>query len=76
MKNLRTTSLRLGSPFMIKSKVRRNGSFVDIDYAIVGQAGERYEALAVKDNRVVRKAKVRIMDETGNIFEAGSFKYG
>jgi hypothetical protein len=76
VKPLRTTTLRLGPPFTIKSKVRKKGSFIEIDYAIVGQAGERYEALAVKDNRVVRKAKVRIMDETGNIFEAGSFKYG
>ncbi len=73
---LRTTTLRLGSPLMIKSKVRRNGSSVDIDYAIVGQAGEHYEKFAVKDNRAVRKAKVRIVDETGNIVEAGSFKYG
>jgi len=61
---------------MIKSKVRRNGSFVDIDYAIVGQAGERYEKFAVKDNRAVRKAKVRIVDDMGNIVEAGSFRYG
>ena len=76
VKNLRSTALRLGPPFMIKSKVRRNGSFVDIDYAIVGQAGERYEKFAVKDNRAVRKAKVRIVDETGNIVEAGSFRYG
>ena len=63
-------------PLMIKSKVRRNSSSVDIDYAIVGQAGERYEKFAVKDNRAVRKAKVRIVDETGNIVEAGSFRYG
>jgi len=76
VKNLRTTSLRLGSPLMIKSEVRRNGSFVDIDYAIVGQAGERYEKFAIKDNQTIRKAKVRILDETGNIVEAGSFKYG
>ena len=76
VKPLRTTALRLGPPFTIKPKVRKKGSFIEIDYAIVGQAGERYGPLAVKDNRVVRKAKVRIMDETGNIFEAGSFKYG
>ena len=76
VKALRTTTLRLGSPLMIRSTVRRNGSSVDIDYAIVGQAGESYDKLAVKDNRVVRKAKVRILDEKGNIVEAGSFKYG
>ncbi len=61
---------------MIKSKVRPDGSSVDIDYTIVGQAGERYEKFAVKDNRAVRKAKVRIVDETGKIFKTGSFKYG
>ena len=76
VKNLRTTTLRLGSPLIIKSQVRPNGSFIDIDYAIVGRAGERYEKFALKDNRTVRKAKVRIVDETGNILEAGSFKFG
>ncbi len=76
VKALRTTALRLGPPLMIKSKVRRNSSSVDIDYAIVGQAGERYEKFAVKDNRAVKKAKVRIVDEMGNIVEAGSFRYG
>ena len=76
VKALRTTTLRLGAPFMIKSKVRRNGDFIEIDYAIVGQAGESYEKYAVKDNRAVRNAKLRIMDETGNIFKTGSFRYG
>jgi hypothetical protein len=76
VKNLRTTALRLGSPLLVKPKVRRNGSFVDIDFTVVGQAGERYEKFAVKDNRAVRKAKVRIVDEMGNTFEAGSFRYG
>ncbi|MBL7185916.1 MAG: hypothetical protein ISS70_06300 [Phycisphaerae bacterium] len=60
VKALRTTALRLGSPFIIKPEVRRNGSSVDIDYAIFGQAGERYEKFAVKDNRAVRKAKLEL----------------
>ncbi|KPK38394.1 MAG: hypothetical protein AMJ65_12980, partial [Phycisphaerae bacterium SG8_4] len=74
--NLKTTAVRLGPPLLIKPKVHRYGPVVDIDFTIVGQAGERYEKFAFKDNRVVRKAKVRIVDETGNIIEAGSFKYG
>jgi hypothetical protein len=73
---LRTTTLRLGCPLIVKSKVRRNGSSVEIDYAIIGQAGEHYEKLAAKDDTVVRKAKVKILDQTGNIIGAGSFKYG
>jgi hypothetical protein len=76
VKNLRTTALRLGPPFLIKPKVRRNGSSVDIDYMIVGQARERYWKFALKDNRTVRNAKVRIVDETGKILKAGKFRYG
>ncbi len=73
---LRTTILRLGSPLTIKSKVRRNGEFLEIDYAIIGQAGERYSGRAVKDGQVVQKAKVRIVDEMGNTLKSGSFEYG
>jgi hypothetical protein len=61
---------------LIKHKVRRRGSSVDIDYTIVGQAGERYQKFAIEDNRTVRNAKVRIVDETGRILKAGSFRYG
>ncbi|MHC4165980.1 MAG: hypothetical protein ACYSWQ_03385 [Planctomycetota bacterium] len=76
VKNLKTTSLKLGPPLLIKPKVRRRGSSVDIDYTIVGQAGERYQKFVIKDNRAVRNAKVRIVDETGKILKAGSFRYG
>jgi hypothetical protein len=76
VKNLRTTAIRLGPPLLIKPTVRRYGPVVDIDFTIVGQAQERYEKFAFKDNRVVRKARVRIVDEAGHIIEAGSFRYG
>ena len=76
VKNLRTTAIRLGPPLLIKPKVHRYGPVVEVDFTIVGQSGERYEKFAFRDNRVVRKAKVRIVDEAGNIIGAGSFRYG
>lgn len=66
----------LGPPFAISTEGNRNGSVVDIDFAIVGQAGERYKKFAVKGDREVHKTKVRIVDETGKIFEAGKVSYG
>lgn len=76
VKNNNTTVLKLGPPFLIKPKVRKSGSQISIDFAIVGQAGERYEKFALKGNRAVRKAKVRIVDETGNVIASGNFEYG
>ncbi|UCE49027.1 MAG: hypothetical protein JSW47_02575 [Phycisphaerales bacterium] len=76
VKNLKTTALKLGPPFMIKSEVRRNGSSVDIDFTIVGQAGERYENFVRKDNRTITGAKLKIVDEEGNVLVNDKFKYG
>ncbi len=76
VQNLRTTALKLGPPLLVRPKVHRNGSAVDIDFLIVCRAGERYQTFATKDNREVRKAKVRIVDETGKILKAGSVRYG
>ncbi len=76
VRNNEATALKLGPPFLIKPMVRKNGSLLHIDYAIIGQAGEQYRNFITKDNRAVRGAKVKIVDETGKILESGSFKYG
>lgn len=76
VKSLRTTSLRLGPPFHVRPGVRRNGSFVDIDFTITGQAGERYQRFAVMDGRAVQNSGFRIMDDTGKMLKAGKFRYG
>ena len=76
VRNNEATALRLGPPFLIKPEVNKNGSFLSIDYAIIGQAGEQYQNFITKNNRVVTGAKIEIVDETGNILVSGSFKYG
>ncbi len=70
------TALKLGPPFLIKPEVNKNGSILSIDYAIIGQAGEKYEKNVTKNNRAVTGAKIKIVDETGNVLESGKFKYG
>ncbi|MGB2862678.1 MAG: hypothetical protein WBC05_05065 [Sedimentisphaerales bacterium] len=76
VRNNEATALRLGPPFLIKPEVNKNGSLLSIDYAIIGQAGEQYEKFITKNNRAVTGAKVKIVDETGNVLESGQFKYG
>jgi hypothetical protein len=76
VKNNETTALRLGPPFLIRPGVRKNGSILSIDYIIVGQAGEQYLNSVRKDNQAIAAAKVKILDEAGNVLEAGRFEYG
>ena len=76
VRNGEATALRLGPPFLIKPQISRNSTLLSIDYAIVGQAGERYQHLITKNYRAVKGAKIKIIDEAGNIIESGSFKYG
>ena len=71
-----TTALKLGPPFLIKPKVRKSGSNVSIDFAIIGQASEQYQNFARKNNRSVPAAKAKIIDEAGKVLASGKFEYG
>jgi hypothetical protein len=76
VKNNRTTALRLGHPFLIKPRVSRSSSSVSVDFAIIGQAGEQYQNFARRNNKLIRQAKVKIIDESGNVLADGRFEYG
>ena len=76
VRNNEATALRLGPPFLIKPEISKNGSLLSIDFAIIGQAGEQYQNFITKNNRAVTGAKIKIVDETGNVLESGKFKYG
>jgi hypothetical protein len=71
-----TTVLKLGPPFLIKPGVRKSGSNVSIDFAIIGQASEQYQSVIRKNNRSVPAPKAKIIDETGNVLASGKFEYG
>ena len=74
--NNKTTALKLGPPFLIKPKVRKSGSSISIDFAIIGQASEQYQSVARKNNRAVPAPKAKIIDEAGNVIASGKFEYG
>jgi hypothetical protein len=76
VRNNQTTVLRLGPPFLVEPRIRRNGSVVSIAFDVVGQAREQYEKSVRKDNRAVAGARIEIIDEAGNILESGKFRYG
>lgn len=74
--NNNTTALKLGPPFLIKPKVRKSGSSISIDFAVIGQASEQYQSVIRKNNRAVPAPKAKIIDETGNVLASGKFEYG
>ena len=76
IRNNEATAIRLGPPFLIKPEVKKNGSILSIDYAIIGQAGEQYQNFITKDNQAVIRPKIKIVDGIGNLLKSGSFEYG
>jgi hypothetical protein len=76
VKNNRTTSFKLGPPFLIKPIVDKRSSLLSIDFAVIGQAGERYRNFVRKDDQPIADAKLKIVDEAGNVLETGRFEYG
>ena len=76
VKNDKTTVVRLGPPFLIKPRVNKSGSYLSIDFAIIGQAGEQYQSFVKKDNRLITGAKLKIVDKAGNVLMNDRFKYG
>lgn len=75
-RNNEATTIRIGPPFLIKPQVHKNGSILSIGYVINGQAGEQYRNFVTKDSQAVTGAKIKIIDEAGNVLEFGKFKYG
>jgi hypothetical protein len=74
--NNNTTVLKLGPPFLIKPKVRKSGSNVSIDFAVIGQASEQYRNSIMQNNRRVPAPKLKIVDEAGTVLASGKFAYG
>ena len=76
VRNNEATAIKLGPPFLIKPKVRKKGSVISIDYAIIGRAGEQYRNYITKNNEAVTRPKIKIVDETGKVLKSGRFGYG
>lgn len=76
IKNNQTTTVRLGPPFTVRPKARRNGSTYSIEFDIIGQAGEHYQKYTTRNNRRLSAAKFKIIDEQENVLHTSQFQYG
>jgi hypothetical protein len=76
VRNNEATAIKLGPPFLVKPQIRKNRSRLYIGFTITGQAGEQYRDFITKNNRAITGAKIKIVDETGNVLESGKFQYG
>ena len=70
------TVLKLGPPFLVKTNVRKSGSNVSIDFAVIGNAGEHYGNSIMRNNQRAPAPKLEIVDEAGNVLASGKFAYG
>ncbi len=73
-----TTTLHCGGPFRIvpNLSISRGTRSVNVDFAILGQSGERYSKVITRNGKTVPPPKVRILDEQGKTLASGQFAYG
>jgi hypothetical protein len=71
VENDKKTTIKVGPPFVIKPNVRNRSGIVQIDFSIIGRAGEYYQVPILP-----KTPKVTIMDENGKTLASGSFSYG
>ena len=76
VKNNDTTVLKLGPPFQIKTNALFTGTKVEIDFNIIGKAGEHYRDMITQNNKRAPAPAVKIIDEDGSVLAAGKFAYG
>lgn len=72
-----TTRLRAGPPFVVTSRVKQvNPEWVSINLAVVGCAGEEYQASFQRNGRRPPEPTFQIIDEKGAVLVADKFQYG
>ena len=72
-----TTAFKIGPPFQVRASMRRFGKAPDvsISFDLEGQAGERYSAVAKKNDKEVPEPSFKIWDRAGRVVRSGQFAY-
>lgn len=72
-----TTAFKIGPPFQVRASMRRFGNAPDvsISFDLEGQAGERYSAVAKKNDKEVPEPSFKIWDRAGRVVQSGQFAY-
>ena len=72
-----TTTIRIGSPFVVKAEVQKmSAGMVSIDAVLVGYAGEQYQAGFQRNGKRAPEPTFQIVDEKGRVLVADKFQYG
>ncbi len=74
----KTTSIRVGPPFVVKADVQTwaNAGVVGVSPAIVGCGGEKYDISFQRNRKVAPEPAFRIVDEEGTVLVDDRFQYG
>ena len=71
-----TTTINAGPPLLLKPMVAASRGRVSVGLSILGQAGEEYQNVILKNGRRTLAPQVRIIDQAGNLLSSGRFRYG
>lgn len=71
-----TTTVKLGPPLLIKPEARYSNGQVSVEWSIIGQAGEKYRNVVLKNGSRSPEPKVKIFDQDGKVLVEDKFAYG
>ena len=72
----KTTTLKLGPPFVVKAGVQRRRGVVSIGYTLIGQSGVHWQENTMALGKAPKPPSLKIVDENGKILASGKFEYG
>jgi len=76
VKKDRTTVLKPGPPFDVKTNVRKRGQSLSISPLVIGQAGEHYDVRVRTRRGPLPVPKLKIVDESGKVLVSDKFRFG
>jgi hypothetical protein len=71
-----TTTIKLGPPFTVNTKVDHRGDYVYIGLSLIGQSGEYWRPIVFTNKSYLPAPGFRIVDQAGKQLYSGKFEFG
>ena len=65
-----------GPPLALKADTKRNSEYVRLDFFVIGNAGEKYIPVVLKNNRWQSPPIIEVRDNMGRVIHTGTCKFG
>jgi hypothetical protein len=74
--DISNSKTQLGPPLTLKADTKRNSDYICLDFFIVGNGGEKYIPVPLKNNRWQSPPTIEVKNNEGTIIHTGTFQFG